>query len=216
MTRLRCSSENEVASPVVPSTLSPSQPLASRKRASAVERALSGSPLSSIAVVMAAITPPSVFVVVMATLYRPFALAGLVYHDRGAAHAFPLDQVEQDGGVVRIEPYATVRGRSAEPRDFVSAVNGVAAMEENRIRHRRIVIEPRKPAPRHHLRVIGAGRRDVALPGGRDPPVIARHAVDADLHGLAGAVDVHDDGGLGALAKGQENQNPCGDGGRAK
>src|SRR5271154_7451444 len=77
MTRLRWSSENEVASPVVPSTLSPSQPLPSRKRAIAVERALSGSPLSSIAVVMAAITPPSVFVVVMVTLYRPFVLAGL-------------------------------------------------------------------------------------------------------------------------------------------
>src|ERR1700733_1783422 len=146
MTRLRCSSDNEVASPVVPSTLSPSQPLARRKRASAVERALSGSPLSSIAVVMAAITPPSVFVVVvMVTQYRSFlaaaaadggALVDLVYHDRGAAHAFPFDQVEQDGGVVRIEPHAAVRGRSAQPRNLVSAVNGVPAMEEDRIRHR--------------------------------------------------------------------------------
>src|SRR5215471_16020981 len=59
MTRLRCSSENEVASPVVPSTFSPSQPLSSRKRASAVERAQSGSPLSSTAVAMAAMTPCS-------------------------------------------------------------------------------------------------------------------------------------------------------------
>src|ERR1700730_15035084 len=147
MTRLRWSSENEVASPVVPKTLSPSQPLPSRKRASAVERALSGSPLSSIGVVMAAITPLSVFGVVMVTLYRPFVLAGLVYHDRGAAHAFAFEQVEQDGGVVRVETHAAVRGRSAQPRDFVSAVNGVAAMEENRIRHRRIVIQAREPAP---------------------------------------------------------------------
>ena len=75
MTRLRCSSENEVASPVVPNTLSPSQPVSSRKRASAVERVLSGSPLSSIAVVMAAITPPSVFVVVMVTQYRSLLAA---------------------------------------------------------------------------------------------------------------------------------------------
>ena len=118
--------------------------------------------------------------------------------------------------MVRIEPHAAVRGRSAEPRDFVSAVNGVAAMEENRIRHRRIVIEPREPAPRHHLRVIGAGRRDVAVPGGRHPPVIARHAVDADLHGLAGAVDIDDNGGVGALAAKPVSQKPYGDGSRAK
>src|SRR5262252_3830256 len=59
MTRRRCSSENDVASPVVPSTLSPSQPLARRKRARAVERAQSGSPVPSQAVATAAITPPS-------------------------------------------------------------------------------------------------------------------------------------------------------------
>src|ERR1700684_1522636 len=85
MTRLRWSSENEVASPVGPSTLSPSQPLASRKRASAVERALSGSPLSSIAVVMAAITPPSVFVVVMAAPYPAFLTVVVVPVDRQSA-----------------------------------------------------------------------------------------------------------------------------------
>src|SRR5580704_15438280 len=62
MTRRRCSSENEVASPVVPSTLSPSQPVSRRKRASAVERAQSGSPLSSTAVATAAITPCIVLV----------------------------------------------------------------------------------------------------------------------------------------------------------
>src|ERR1700730_2569845 len=59
MTRLRCSSENEFASPVVPSTLSPSQPLASRERASAVERAQSGAPSPPTAVAIAAITPLS-------------------------------------------------------------------------------------------------------------------------------------------------------------
>src|SRR5580700_4443617 len=108
MTRLRCSSENEVASPVVPSTLSPSQPLSSRKRANAVERAVSGSPLLSIAVVMAAITPPSVLVVVMATSCALFLAAGpgavdsqrealpgkprSMHHDGGLGHAFVLDQ----------------------------------------------------------------------------------------------------------------------------
>src|SRR5215470_7736572 len=60
MTVWRCASENEVASPVVPSTLRPSQPLSRRKRASLVARAQSGSPVWSIAVAIAAITPPSV------------------------------------------------------------------------------------------------------------------------------------------------------------
>src|SRR6516162_9819159 len=59
MTRRRWSSENEVASPVVPRTLSPSQPLARRKRASATDRTPSGSPLPSTAVAIAAITPSS-------------------------------------------------------------------------------------------------------------------------------------------------------------
>src|SRR5580704_17354531 len=54
------------------------------------------------------------------------------------------------------------------------------------------------------------------MPGGRHPPVIARHAVDADLHGLAGAVDVHDDRGFGASAAKPASQKPCGDGSRAK
>jgi len=54
-----------------------------------------------------------------------------MHHDGGVAYAFLLDQPEQDGGVVRIEPHAAVRGRSAKPRNFVSAVDGVAAIEED-------------------------------------------------------------------------------------
>jgi hypothetical protein len=44
---------------VVPSTFSPSQPVSSRKRASWVERAASGAPVSSTAVATAAMTPVS-------------------------------------------------------------------------------------------------------------------------------------------------------------
>src|ERR1043166_5835957 len=57
MTRLRCAVENEVASPVVPSTLRPSQPLSSRNRANLVARAESGSPVGAAGVVIAANTP---------------------------------------------------------------------------------------------------------------------------------------------------------------
>ena len=57
---MRSSRENEVASPVVPSTFNPSQPLSSRERASFVARAKSGAPLSSIGVATAAMTPARV------------------------------------------------------------------------------------------------------------------------------------------------------------
>src|SRR5436190_11507594 len=59
ITPLRCSSENDVASPVVPSTLRPLQPVSSRNRASLTERAASGAPASSTAVATAAMTPES-------------------------------------------------------------------------------------------------------------------------------------------------------------
>src|SRR5436189_1357103 len=59
ITPLRCSSENDVASPVVPRTLRPLQPVSSRNRASLTERAASGAPASSTAVATAAMTPES-------------------------------------------------------------------------------------------------------------------------------------------------------------
>src|SRR3954468_3803801 len=64
MTAMRSSRENEVASPVVPSTLRPSQPLSSRKRASLAARATSGAPSSVTGVATAAITPESVLLTV--------------------------------------------------------------------------------------------------------------------------------------------------------
>src|SRR5215510_10771738 len=73
MTRLRCASENEVASPVVPSTLSPSQPLSSRKRASFVARGMSGSPAASTGVAIAAITPRSADSGIVLLLYESAA-----------------------------------------------------------------------------------------------------------------------------------------------
>src|SRR5262249_10448434 len=62
ITPLRSSTEKEVASPVVPRTLRPSQPLLSRKRARLTARLRSGAPFSSIGVAMAAITPDNVLV----------------------------------------------------------------------------------------------------------------------------------------------------------
>ena len=137
----------------------------------------------------------------------------LMNHNRGGAHALAFDEVEQDSRMVGIEPDATMRRRSAKPGNLVRAVDRVAAIKEYRVRHRRIVIHPGEPLPRQHLRMIAAGRRDVAAPCGRNSPLIARHAVDADRHGLIGAVDIDDDGSVGAIepAKCENDENQDGE-----
>lgn len=132
--------------------------------------------------------------------------AQLTHHDRGAAHAFALDQAEQNSGIARIEPHAAMRGRPAQLRNLVGAVDGESAIEEDRMRHRGIIVFAREPAPGQHLRVVGARRCNVSPPRRRNPPVVARHAVDDDGHSLTRAVDVDDDGGFGAIARGQDKE----------
>ena len=137
----------------------------------------------------------------------------LLHHDGGAAHAFALNDAVQHGGIRRVQSYAAVRGRPAKPCDLVAAVNGKPAVEEDRVRHRRIVVFAREPARRHHLRMIGAARRAVAGAAGRDLPDITRLAVDDDAHGLARAADLDQDRGLGAIGsreKANEQRGKCG------
>ena len=50
-----------------------------------------------------------------------------------------------------------------------------------------------------------ARRRSVARPGGRYFPCVEVAAVDADFHGLAGAIDLDPDAGLGAIRGSQES-----------
>src|SRR3954452_23825724 len=80
--------------------------------------------------------------------------------------------------VRRVQPHATMRGRTAETAEVVGAVDGKAIIEEDRMRHRRVVISLRIPAPRHHLRMKDAARGAIAAASGRDRPVIAGRAVD--------------------------------------
>ena len=84
-----CASENDVASPVVPSTLRPSHPLSRRNRASAVERALSGSPLLSTAVAIAAMTPASPLLVTLILLAAAAASVRVIIRSRYRRRAPP-------------------------------------------------------------------------------------------------------------------------------
>src|SRR5450759_63134 len=58
------------------------------------------------------------------------AIAG--HHDAGVVHPL-LHQREQQRGVLRMQADAAMRGRPAEMRDLVAAMDGVAAIEEDRI-----------------------------------------------------------------------------------
>ena len=48
-------------------------------------------------------------------------------------------------GILRMQTDAAVRRRAAEVRDFVAAVDGVPAAEEDRVRHRRPVVLAGEP-----------------------------------------------------------------------
>src|SRR6267142_982204 len=100
------------------------------------------------------------------------------------AAAVTLDQRIQCRRMRRVQPDAAMRSRTAETAEVVGAVDRKTVIEEYRMRHRRIVIFPRKPAPRHHLRMKDAARGAVAAAPGRDRPAVARRAVDAHRHVL--------------------------------
>ena len=85
--------------------------------------------------------------------------------------------------------------------DFVAAVNGKTAIEEDRMRHRRIVIFSREPVSRQHFRMIGARGRDVTAARRGDPPVVPRHSIDDDRHALHGTVDIDDHGSIRVSCK---------------
>src|SRR5262245_49806240 len=77
--------------------------------------------------------------------------------------------------------------------DLVGPVNGVAAQEENRVRHRRAIVDGRTVVTDERGGLEGSGRRAIAGPRGRNRPVVARRAIDEDRHALARQVDLSDD-----------------------
>ena len=125
-------------------------------------------------------------------------------HDLGVAHML-LHQPEQNGGVLRMQADAAMRGRAAEMRDLVAAVDGVAAVEEDRIGHRRPVVFAREPFALEPLRPVGAVRRAIAPARGRHRPFVAGRAVDRDRQALRRFVHGHHDAGLGARERAEQS-----------
>src|SRR5215831_9283708 len=126
----------------------------------------------------------------------------LMDRDSGVAQTLLLHQGEQDGGVGGMQPDAAARRRSAEPRDMRRAVDGEIAVVEDRIWHRRVVVEGRAVVARERLRAEGPARRAVD-PGG-DRPGIAVLAVDDHGHPLARLVDPDHDVGADVTRRRQQ------------
>ncbi len=104
-------------------------------------------------------------------------------------------EAEQRGGVARSEADAAVARAAPEGARGIGAVDRVAAAEEHRVRHRRIVILVRAPHRGHQSDPEASVRRDVAAPRRGDRPVIGRGPVDEHAHALARLVDLRDDAG---------------------
>jgi hypothetical protein len=114
----------------------------------------------------------------------PTELNSINHPDAGAAATVALDQRVESGSIGGVQPDAAMGCRSAEPAHILGAVNGVAAIEEHRIRHRRVLILAGIVHPLQILRTEAAARRVIAAPSGRHLPDRIGPAIDRHIHSL--------------------------------
>src|SRR5258707_15386054 len=86
----------------------------------------------------------------------------------------------QRGGVRGMQPYAAMGSGAAEAVDLVTAVDRIAAVGEDRMRHGGVVIFLRKTRSFQPLPPIGADRGAVAGAAGRKHPAVGGHAGDGN------------------------------------
>ncbi len=99
------------------------------------------------------------------------------------------DQVEQGPGVVTVQTDAALGVHLAQTVDFVGAVGGDVPVEENGVRHRRVVVLARIVVGIHRLNTERAGRGPAVFGPGRNRPFIGRHTIDQYDHALVSLVD---------------------------
>jgi len=107
-----------------------------------------------------------------------------------------------------MEADAPMRGRPAEMRDLVAAMDSVALIKKYRIGHRWPIVFAREPFARQPLRPVAAIRRAVAPARGRHWPSVAAGAVNLDGEALRRFVDGHYDIG----SRRREWKQKCGGG----
>ena len=84
----------------------------------------------------------------------------------GILAAIFLHQIEKGTRIWRFQADAAMRGRRAQTGHGIGAVNGIAAKEEYRIRHRRIIIYARIMHALHGAGAKTANRCAIAAPTG--------------------------------------------------
>src|ERR1035437_5920118 len=119
--------------------------------------------------------------------YQIFALLDDL--DRRILRSVALHQSEQCSRIGGAEPDATVRHGAPEVADFSCAVDGVSSVKENRIRHRRVIVELGVMHPLQQIGLVVADRRAVAPSGRRHSPGRKIRTVDRDAHGLRRKLD---------------------------
>ncbi len=108
----------------------------------------------------------------------------------GNAAALGLHHMIELRGVTRRQAHAAMRGRPSQRASGVSAVDGVAAAKEYRVRHRRHVVFFRIMHALEPGRRIAAARGAVTGAGRGDRPTVAP-ARRLDLHRLRAQIDVN-------------------------
>src|SRR6516225_4380333 len=102
-----------------------------------------------------------------------------------------------------------MRHCAAEMLDVEKAVNRVTVhIEEDRVRHWRIVAFLGVVVGVHAVRLEGAARRVVAGAPGRDWPDITLRTIDSDRHLLRALVDCDEDASLAGAASTAPNRAP--------
>jgi len=104
--------------------------------------------------------------------------------DAGVALTVALDEGVEGSGIGGVQPDAAMRSRRAEATHILGPVNGVTAIEEHRVGHRRVVIFARIMHPLQIFRMEAAARRVIAPFGGRHLPHCIGSAIDRHVHSL--------------------------------
>lgn len=113
------------------------------------------------------------------------------------AGAVAFHHRKQACGGARGKADAAVRGGAPEPAHGIGAMDGVAAVEEDRVRHRRHLVFARVMHPAQALRAEVSARRAVPFTPGGDRPDVALAAFVGDDHFLARKIDLDLHSGAG-------------------
>ena len=103
------------------------------------------------------------------------------------------DHREQCRSIGGVQADATVRCRATKTANRIRSVNGIAAMEEHGIWHRRIVVFARMPHLVHAVRLPTSSWCTIALSSRGNLKSVNLNAVYENVHALVGNINLRND-----------------------